>query len=83
MSPQQLWNRTLDYKELTEIINEIAPVNQRGRPQIGGFDNSICLPTNDCSGAIDNWENLSVFRNGGNETQRYARIRWRRGECPR
>jgi hypothetical protein len=83
VSPQQLWNRTLDSKQLTEIIDELVPINQRGTRQGGGFVNATCLPTKDCRGAMDNWENFSIFRNGGDETQRYARIRWHRQECPR
>jgi hypothetical protein len=82
ISPQQLWNRTLDYKQLTEIIDEIAPVNQRGTRRTGSFVNAICLPTNDCGGAADNWDNLSIFRNGSNDAQRYASLRWHRLECP-
>src|SRR5712691_170859 len=31
VSPERLWNSTFEPKQLTEIIDELAPVNERGK----------------------------------------------------
>src|SRR6266576_4104625 len=35
VSPERLWNSTFESKQLTEIIDEVAPVNERGKLLMG------------------------------------------------
>jgi hypothetical protein len=81
ISPQRLWNGTFDSNQLTEIIDEIVPQNERGEFLMGMFVNAVCFPTQDCNGTAGIWEKVSIFRNGGTNEEHYARIQWRRDEC--
>jgi (2Fe-2S) ferredoxin len=65
VSPQRLWNSTIDSKQLTEIINKIVPENQREEYLMDTFVNSICFPTQDCNGTAGTWGKVDIFRNGG------------------
>ena len=80
ISPQRLWNSTLASKHINEITDELVPRSERGKVATGGFLNSGC-PTNDCSGTIYNWENISIIRMGSNDQTHYATIEWHRDEC--
>ncbi len=81
VSPERLWNSTFESKQLTEIIDEVAPVNERGKFLIGGFLNSFCMPTNDCFGTESTYEKVHIARFGGTDAEHYARIEWLRDEC--
>lgn len=81
VSPQRLWNSTLDSVNVNDVIDELLPPSERGKPLVNAFEHAICLPTMDCEGVELNWENVEVFRNGGTGNERYVRIRWRRDEC--
>lgn len=81
VSPQRLWNSTFTSKQLTEIVDEIVPEHERGKYLMGTFVNAICFPTQDCGGTAGTWENVVIFRNGGTDSEHYARIQWRRDEC--
>lgn len=81
VSPQRLWNGTFESKDLTEIIDAVVPINERGRYLIGTLVDAICLPTMDCGGSAGTWENVSILRNGGPDKEHYAQIQWRRAEC--
>ena len=72
---------TLDTKELTEVLDEIVPTNERGKFLIGTFDNITCLPENDCQGVQGKWEKVGIYRNGGTGNEHYATIQWHREEC--
>jgi len=48
VSPEKLWNSTFESKRLTEIIDEVAPVNERGKFLMGTSLNSYCMPTHSC-----------------------------------
>jgi hypothetical protein len=88
ISPQ-LTSETLDYPstktmksdQLTEIINELVPVKDRGRGTLNSFVNIMCLPLNNCAGATDNYEHVRIFRNGGTDKERYASIRLLKPGC--
>jgi hypothetical protein len=73
--------KTLESKALTEIIDELVPVNERGKRLKGTFLNLTCLPLNNCSGVMDDYERLTILRVGGNDKERYARIRWKAITC--
>jgi hypothetical protein len=73
--------RTIASSELTEIIDELVPVNQRGKRLMGTFLNLICLPLNNCGGTMDSYELVTILRNGGNNKERYATIRWKHLDC--
>ena len=80
LSPQRLWNSTLDNKQVNELTEELVPTNERGKSAGGGFINGIC-PTNDCGGSDYEWDNVSIVRMGGNGQVRYVTMQWRRDEC--
>jgi hypothetical protein len=81
VSPQRLWNSTFNSKQLTEIIDEVVPPNERGKFLMGTFVNAVCFPTQDCNGTAGTWEKMNIFLNGGTDAEHYARIQWRRDEC--
>ena len=81
VSPERLWNSTLDSVNVGDIIDEIVPKSQRGQPLSAGFVNAICFPTEDCGGSDEVWEKVDIFHNGSTGNERYARIHWRRDEC--
>ena len=74
-------NRKFKPEELTQVIDELVPLNERGEPIGGGFFNARCLPDDDCAGTISDSEKVSIYRNGGNDGERYATIHWTRDEC--
>ena len=67
---------------LDEVINELVPMKNRGKQLISGFLNLDCLPRNDCGGTMENYERLSIYRNGGIDSHRYATIQWKNPVCP-
>lgn len=73
--------KTFKYQELTDLINELVPVNERGKPIFGGFDNIRCLPDDNCAGTSSESEKVSIYRNGQIDRERYATIQWTRDEC--
>jgi hypothetical protein len=74
-------NYTIESKELTEVLDELVPLNERGKYLIGTFDNITCLRANDCQGVQSKWENVVIYRNGSTGNEHYATIQWRREEC--
>lgn len=74
-------SQTFTTQQLTELIDELVPVNERGKPIVGGFFNATCLPDNDCAGTYSDSEKVSIYRNGGADRERYATIQWTRDEC--
>ena len=81
VSPERLWSSTFESKQLTEIIDEVAPMNERGKPLINGFLNAYCMPTNDCFGTESTYEKVHIVRFGSTDAERYARIEWLRDDC--
>jgi len=81
ISPERLWNSTLDSVNVGDLIDEVVPKGERGKPVIAGFVNAICFPTMDCGGSDEVWENVYIFHNGSTGNEHYVRITWRRGEC--
>jgi hypothetical protein len=71
----------IDSKQLTEVLDEILPAEDRGKMRMGEFVNVICLPTNDCDGTEINWDAVAIYRNGGTDQEHYATIQWHRDEC--
>lgn len=86
ISPQRLWNSTVQPELVDEIVDELIPRSERGKGVDAGFINAIC-PTNDCGGSQENWENVSITRYGGDmgvslpAQIHYATIQRRRDEC--
>jgi len=81
VSPERLWNSTFESKQLAEIIDEVAPVNERGKFLMGTFLNAYCMPTNDCFGTASTHEMVNIVRFGSTDAEHYARIEWLRDEC--
>ena len=73
--------KTLQSKELTEIIDDLVPISQRGKQLMGSFLNLRCLPLDNCSGGMDSYERVTISRIGGNDKERYARIQWKGITC--
>jgi hypothetical protein len=80
LSPQRLWNSTLDNKQVTELTEELVPTSERGKVATGGIINGSC-PTCDCSGADYEWEKVSIVQWGGIDQVHYVAIQWHRNEC--
>jgi len=72
---------TFKQQELTNLIDELVPATERGKPIGGGAFNATCLPDNDCAGTFSDSEKVSIYLNGGNDRERYATIQWTRHEC--
>jgi hypothetical protein len=71
-------NKTLSHDVLREIIDELVPAKERGKPGISGFLNLACLPENDCAGSSEDYENLNIYYNAGrNDGVNYAVIHWK------
>jgi len=81
VSPERLWNSTFESKQLTEIIDEVVLVNERGKFLMGTFLNAYCMPTNDCFGTASTYENVNIVKFGSTDAEHYARIEWLRDEC--
>ncbi len=86
--PQQLTldlnspiTKTMQSTTLTEIIDELVPKSQRGKLIMGTFLNIVCLPLNNCFGGMSTYERVTIIRNGGDDKERYARIRWKERIC--
>jgi hypothetical protein len=73
--------KTFSRQELTDLIDELVPVNERGKSMGGGFVNAACLPDNDCNGTTSDTEKVTIYLNGENDRERYATIQWTRDEC--
>ena len=74
-------NLTIDSNQLTEVLDEIVPVAERGKVRMGTFVNMTCLPSNDCQGTQTDWAKVAICRNGGTDDEHYATIQWNRDEC--
>jgi hypothetical protein len=72
---------TMQSTTLTEIIDEVVPKSQRGKLIIGTFLNIVCLPLNNCFGSMSTYERVTIMRIGGDDKERYARIRWEGRAC--
>jgi hypothetical protein len=72
---------TIDSRQLTDVLDEIVPIKERGEMRMGGFINARCLPTDDCAGIETNWDAVAIYRNGGSDDEHYATIQWHRHEC--
>jgi hypothetical protein len=81
LSPERLWNSTLNFLNVGDLIDEVVPKAERGKRVMAGFADAICFPTMDCGGSDEVWENVYIFHNGSTGSEHYVRITWRRGEC--
>jgi hypothetical protein len=73
--------QTFTRQQLTDVIDELVPVNERGKGIAAGFFNATCLPDNACAGTTSDSEKVSIYMNGGDDRERYATIQWTRDEC--
>lgn len=49
------------------ILDELVPLQNRGRQRIGGVINGICMPENDCGGSFSNYDKMSIIFNSARE----------------
>jgi hypothetical protein len=47
LSPQRLWNSTLNSVNVGDLIDEVVPVSERGKQVIAVFVDAMCFPTMD------------------------------------
>jgi hypothetical protein len=71
----------IDFNQMTEIIDELVPVSERGKGKGSSMLNLRCLPADDCAGSEGSWEKLRIYRNAGQGGEHYATIQWQRDEC--
>jgi hypothetical protein len=76
-------SKTIDYKLLKEIENELVPTNERGKFKISTLIDITCPPENDCHGTSEDWDKIGIYTNAGEAGARYEVIQWNRDECPR
>ncbi len=74
-------DRTIDFKRLKEIEEELVPRAVRRKYIIGSFIDVDCLPNHDCAGTQEDWEKLVIYANSGEGGARYELIKWNRHEC--
>jgi hypothetical protein len=79
----EMASTTIDSTLLQQVIDELAPVSERGEAKTGGIVNGVCGSNvknyeNYCGGTFNDWENLDIFKN-----PHWAMIRWHRDECIR
>jgi hypothetical protein len=68
----------LSLEVLNEIIDELAPLKERGKPLFAGFVNARCLPNNDCWGTQTDYEKVFIYYNAsGKNEYRYATVQWK------
>lgn len=49
---------------MTEILEEIAPVKERGTMRMSETANILCPPAGDCLGGFEDWDSVNIYRNG-------------------
>jgi hypothetical protein len=81
MKSANLTPATIDFNQMTEIIDELVPVSERGKGKGTSMLNLRCLPADDCAGSEGSWEKLRIYRNAGRGGEHYATIQWQRDEC--
>jgi len=87
ISPNQLGgviksrNTTINSQQLTDVLDEILPVEERGKMRMAIFVHLICGPSNDCEGTQTIGDTVEIYRNGGDNNEHYATIQWNRDEC--
>ncbi len=67
--------------ELDPILDELAPVNARGKLKMGTFLDNVCLPDDDCYGVEEDYERLQIARMGNTNAYNSVVITYHRHEC--
>ena len=68
----------LDERVLKNIEDELVPINERGEFKMGTLMGLFtCLPDNDCTGGVEDWEKVAMYTNTGKTGPRYETIRWK------
>jgi hypothetical protein len=71
--------------QVNGILIELVPVEERGRYVLGSFLILGCsgFGTDDvvCSGVEEEWDKVVIHHNGGDDSEQYAEIHWKRDEC--
>lgn len=68
---------------LFEVIDELAPKEQRGKHIMDTFLNITCLPDNDCFGVEWNYKRLKIHVHGSTDEHPFASIDWKSHTCAR
>ena len=71
----------LSLEVLNEIIDELVPLKERGKPLFAGFVNARCLPNDDCWGTQTSYEKVFIYYNASSKNEyRYATVQWKKEE---
>jgi hypothetical protein len=69
-------------KLVDQVLAELVPQKERGRYVIGGFRNLYSLdPDSTDFGTEEEWEKITIVRNGNIEIDQFATVHWNRHEC--
>jgi hypothetical protein len=79
----------MSYDLLKNVVDELVPLNERGKFVRGGVLNTNCLDvgwanqTCDGNGDVFEYEHVTIFyaRSDSKDKKLYAEIRWNRSEC--
>ena len=79
----------MSYELLRKVVDELVPLDQRGKFVRGGVLNTHCLDlgwanqTCDGNGDVFSYENVTIFfaRSDTKDKKLYAEIRWNQSEC--
>jgi hypothetical protein len=75
--------KTMESKALKKLIDDLVPMSQRGNFSTTAFLNIDCPPLNNCFGVEDDYERVTIIRNGSTDKERYAIIHWKAAACRR
>jgi hypothetical protein len=71
--------KTLSQDSVTAILDELVPRSVRGKYLIGSFLDVMCLPENDCQGASEQYQSVTIYYNAGREGGlNYAVVQWKK-----
>ena len=69
-------------KQVDEILNELVPPKERGDLMGGTFLNLNSLdPGTNSFGTEQEWQEVTILRNGDIDADQFARVQWKRSEC--
>ncbi len=78
-APPSFGPTTVDSQLMKDVVDELAPVHERGTFRRGGLGDGFCGTGtyNFCGGSEEDWTEVAIFRNSY-----YATVQWHRDECP-
>ena len=72
---------TLSDAVANRVLDDVAPMNSRGKYIIGTFLDVICMPDDNCFGSSQEYENLTITWIGNKDHYRYVYVNYKRTNC--